>query len=50
MNALIHENAKQIAKEAYIYAFPMLMDYRFAFASFLMPDLQDVNVTNFARA
>lgn len=34
----IQENEK-IAEEAYIYAFPMLMGYRFAFASFLMPGL-----------
>jgi hypothetical protein len=31
--------AKQVAEEAYIYAFPMLMGYRFAFASFLMPGI-----------
>ncbi|MEA3503441.1 MAG: cell envelope protein, partial [Actinomycetota bacterium] len=26
-----------IAEEAYIYAFPMLMGYRFAYATFLQP-------------
>ncbi|MDY7102303.1 MAG: DUF1254 domain-containing protein [Actinomycetota bacterium] len=31
--------AGRIAEEAYIYAFPMLMGYRFAFATFLMPSL-----------
>jgi len=29
----------RIAEEAYVYAFPMLMGYRFAFASFLMPGI-----------
>lgn len=28
-----------IAEEAYVFAFPMLMGYRFAFASFLVPQL-----------
>jgi hypothetical protein len=30
---------EQITEEAYIYAFPMLMGYRFAFATFLEPGL-----------
>lgn len=30
------KEAKRIAEEAYIYAFPMLMGYRYAFATFLM--------------
>ncbi len=29
----------QITKDAYIYAFPMLMGYRYAFATFLLPSL-----------
>jgi hypothetical protein len=33
------QEAKQLAEEAYIYAFPMLMGYRFAFATFLTPGL-----------
>jgi hypothetical protein len=33
------QETKQIAEEAYIYAFPMLMGYRFAFATFLTPGL-----------
>jgi len=33
------QEIEKIAEEAYIYAFPMLMGYRFAFASFLMPGL-----------
>ena len=39
MSEITPQEAKQIAEEAYIYAFPMLMGYRFAFASFLMPQL-----------
>lgn len=39
MNSINQEEAKKIAEEAYIYAFPMLMGYRFAFASFLMPGI-----------
>lgn len=34
-----YETIKQIAEEAYVYAFPMLMGYRFAFGAFLMPGL-----------
>ncbi|HSR31195.1 MAG TPA: DUF1254 domain-containing protein [Anaerolineae bacterium] len=39
MSKITQKEIKQIAEEAYIYAFPMLMGYRFAFASFLMPVL-----------
>jgi hypothetical protein len=39
MNNLTRKEIKEIAEEAYIYAFPMLMGYRFAFASFLMPGI-----------
>ncbi len=39
MNKITPEEAKQIAEEAYIYAFPMLMGYRVAFATFLTPGL-----------
>lgn len=39
MSNLTPQEVKQIAEESYIYAFPMLMGYRFAFASFLMPSL-----------
>ena len=31
------EETKQIAEEAYTYGFPMLMGYRFAYATFLQP-------------
>jgi hypothetical protein len=37
MNNITPEEAKQIAEEAYIYAFPMLMGYRFGYATFLQP-------------
>jgi len=37
MNKITPEEAKQIAEDAYIYAFPMLMGYRFAYATFLQP-------------
>jgi hypothetical protein len=33
------QEIKKIAEEAYTYAFPMLMGYRYAFASFLMPGI-----------
>ena len=33
------EEARAIAKEAYIYSFPMLMGYRYGFATFLVPEL-----------
>ena len=36
---ITEQEVKKIAEEAYIYAFPMLMGYRFAFASFLMPGI-----------
>ena len=39
MSNLNPQEVKQIAEEAYTYAFPMLMGYRFAFASFLMPGI-----------
>lgn len=39
MTELSHQEIKEITKEAYIYAFPMLMGYRYAFATFLMPGL-----------
>lgn len=39
MNALTPQETQHIAEEAYIYAFPMLMGYRYAFASFLTPGL-----------
>lgn len=39
MNTMDSQEVQQIAEEAYIYAFPMLMGYRFAFASFLMPGI-----------
>ena len=37
MNNITPQEAKQIAEEAYIYAFPMLMGYRFGYATFLQP-------------
>ena len=37
MNKITVEETKQIAEEAYIYAFPMLMGYRYAYATFLQP-------------
>ena len=39
MSSIAPQEARQIAEEAYIYAFPMLMGYRFAFATFLTPGL-----------
>lgn len=39
MTQLFPPETKVIAEEAYIYAFPMLMGYRFACGSFLMPAL-----------
>ncbi len=39
MNQVSLEEVKKIAEEAYIYAFPMLMGYRYAFATFLTPGL-----------
>ncbi len=39
MNDIPQQEARQIAEEAYIFAFPMLMGYRFAFATFLTPGL-----------
>ena len=37
MNKITPEEVKQIAEEAYTYAFPMMMGYRFAYATFLQP-------------
>ena len=39
MNNLTTQEIEKIAEEAYVYAFPMLMGYRFAFGTFLMPGL-----------
>jgi len=39
MSNMSQQETKQIAEDAYTYAFPMLMGYRFAFASFLMPGI-----------
>jgi hypothetical protein len=39
MTKLTTQEVEKIAEEAYIYAFPMLMGYRYAFASFLMPGI-----------
>jgi len=39
MSGLSPQEIKKIAADAYIYSFPMLMGYRFAFASFLTPTL-----------
>ena len=39
MSDLSPQEIEKIAEEAYIYTFPMLMGYRFAFATFLMPGL-----------
>lgn len=39
MNKLAPQEIKEITEEAYIYAFPMLMGYRYAFATFLTPSL-----------
>lgn len=39
MNTFDPPKTQQVAEEAYIYAFPMLMGYRFAFASFLTPGI-----------
>ena len=36
---LTHDEAAAIAEEAYVFFFPMLMGYRYAFASFLVPSL-----------
>ena len=33
------EEIAEVAEEAYIFAFPMLMGYRYAFATFLVPSL-----------
>jgi hypothetical protein len=39
MTELTPQEIEKITEEAYTYAFPMLMGYRYAFASFLMPQL-----------
>jgi hypothetical protein len=36
---LTREEIERIAAEAYIFSFPMLMGYRYAFATFIMPGL-----------
>ncbi|MCL1598105.1 MAG: DUF1254 domain-containing protein [Actinomycetia bacterium] len=41
---LSHDEAAAIAEEAYVYFFPMLMGYRYAFASFLVPSLPSYRV------
>lgn len=39
MNKLNPQEIEKISAEAYIFSFPMLMGYRFAFATFLTPSL-----------
>jgi len=39
MSNITPQEMKQIAEEAYIFSFPMLMGYRYAFATFLTPSL-----------
>jgi hypothetical protein len=39
MMKLSPQEIEKTAEEAYIYAFPMLMGYRYAFATFLVPEL-----------
>jgi hypothetical protein len=39
MTTMTDLEVEKIAEEAYVYAFPMLMGYRYAFATFLMPGL-----------
>jgi hypothetical protein len=39
MTELTPQEIEKITEEAYTYAFPMLMGYHFAFASFFMPQL-----------
>ena len=39
MTQLTPQEIEKVAEEAYIYSFAMLMGYRFAFATFLMPGL-----------
>jgi hypothetical protein len=36
-NELTSEEISTIVEEAYVYAFPMLMGYRFAYATYLQP-------------
>ena len=38
-DGLSSEEFAAIAEEAYIFSFPMLMGYRFGFATFLVPSL-----------
>ena len=38
-SALTHDEVAAIAEEAYTFCFPMLMGYRFGFATFLVPSL-----------
>ncbi len=35
--SLVAEDVSAIAEEAYVYAFPMLMGYRYGYATFLQP-------------
>jgi len=37
LNTLSTDEISAVAQEAYIYAFPMLMGYRFGYASFPRP-------------
>ena len=39
MSTITPKEIEKIAEEAYTYTFPMLMGYRFAFATFLVPSL-----------
>ncbi len=39
MSNITTKEIEKTAKDGHIYAFPMLMGYRFAFASFLMPEI-----------
>lgn len=39
MENISTQEVKEIAEEAYIFSFPMLMGYRYAFATFLTPSL-----------
>ena len=49
MNKITLEETKQIAEEAYLYAFPMLMGYRFAYATFLQPASPAYEIAGLAR-
>ncbi len=43
-DALSHDEAAAIAEEAYVFFFPMLMGYRYAYGSFLVPSLPSYRV------